>query len=169
MNIPGRRESEWPPVASSPDSPVDPDIEAAPIRPITWDVLLVIAIGGVLGSEARYGLDRLIPARSSEFPWATLLINVSGCALIGFLMVALTHAAHPHRLVRPLLATGVLGGYTTFSAFALDSIRLGHAHRPGLALAYVLTTVVAAAVAIWLATVIGSKYWPDRGLDAQHS
>lgn len=72
--------------------PVDPDVDlndpaqragTSAIWPREWPVLLAIGIGGVLGAESRYGLDRPLPPRNGAFPWATLVINVSGCLLIG--------------------------------------------------------------------------------------
>ena len=67
-------------------------------------------------------------------PWATFLINVSGCALIGVLMVTITELTSPHRLVRPLLGLGVLGGYTTFSTYSVEIHQMLAVGRPGLAL-----------------------------------
>ena len=101
---------------------VDPDVDVAdPVErrevagPRLHAVLGAIAVGGVVGAEARYGLGVLLPHRADEWPWATLLTNVSGCLLIGVLMVVIVERIRPHPLVRPLLGVGVLGGYTTFS------------------------------------------------------
>ena len=121
-------------------------------RPSLGAVVAVVAVGGVLGAEARYGLAVGLPHAPGAWPWATLLANVSGCLLIGVLMVLVTerHAAHP--LLRPLLGVGVLGGYTTFSTYAVDAVAAVAAGRPGLALLYVVVTpllaVAAAAVGI---------------------
>src|SRR5690348_233451 len=73
-------------------------------------VLVAIAIGGGLGALARYGLSQLLPTRPGEFPWATFFTNVLGCLLIGVLMVLITERWTVHRLVRPFLGVGVLGG-----------------------------------------------------------
>lgn len=136
------------------DRTVDPD---APIARESlrreWDIMAAIAIGGVLGAEARYGIDQLLPAAHGTFPWATFVINVLGCLAMGALMVVLTEMATPHRLARPFLGVGLLGGFTTFSSFAVDAERLIDAHRPGLALVYVAATLVVAALALWLATI----------------
>jgi CrcB protein len=83
-------------------------------------VLAVIAAGGALGSAARYGLGVLWSQPADRMPWTTLLINLLGALLLGMLVVAVTEIWRPHRLVRPLLGTGVLGGFTTFSTFALQ-------------------------------------------------
>jgi CrcB protein len=83
-------------------------------------VLAAIGVGGALGSAARYELGVLWSQPADQLPWTTLLINLVGALLLGMLVVAITELWRPHRLVRPLLGTGVLGGFTTFSTFALQ-------------------------------------------------
>jgi CrcB protein len=83
-------------------------------------LLLVVALGGALGSLARYGTGLALPHDPSDLPVATLLVNVVGCLLLGLLVAGWPHA----RWLRPFLGTGVLGGFTTFSAFALETDRL---------------------------------------------
>jgi CrcB protein len=132
---------------------VDPDLDVvtpAQRRELAGhplDVLGVIAAGGVIGAEARYGLGLALPHGTGGWPWATLLINVSGCLLIGVLMVVITEFVEPHRLVRPFLGVGILGGYTTFSTYTVDAISLAEAARPGPAVAYVVVTPVLAVLA----------------------
>src|SRR3982751_7026050 len=92
-------------------APVDPDVDLHVLtqrRQRTWDpaVLAAIAAGGVLGTEARYGLDVLLPHHPGQWPWATWLINVSGCFLIGILMMVIAELTSLHRLVRPFLGVG---------------------------------------------------------------
>jgi len=82
-------------------------------------VLGVVALGGVIGSLARYGLAEAIPHGPTGFPWATFVTNVLGCFAIGLLLTRLTPRSHP--LLRPFLGTGILGGFTTFSTFAVDT------------------------------------------------
>ena len=94
------------------------------LRRAPWAVLGAIAAGGALGALGRYGLAVAWPHRPGRFPWATFVTNVSGCLLIGVLMVLVVEVWSAHRLLRPFLGVGVLGGYTTFSTFALDSDRL---------------------------------------------
>ena len=79
--------------------------------------------GGALGALARWGVTAGLPSPSG-WPWATLLVNVTGCLLIGLLLGALLPRFPEAIWLRPLLATGVLGGYTTYSAFAVDVVRL---------------------------------------------
>lgn len=106
--------------------------------------IAAVAAGGVLGSLARYAVSGL-----GGWPWWILLVNVSGCLLIGVLMAVLLDRTAPHRLLRPFLGVGVLGGYTTFSAYAVDVQRLLADGRAAVALAYFLLTPVAALVAVW--------------------
>ena len=125
---------------ASDKAPIDPDIDLDVRSPRgetqTQRWTLLIAIGGVLGSEARYGLSLAVPHPAGAMPWATFLTNVSGCALIGVLMVTITELTSAHRLVRPFLGVGVLGGYATFSTYILDIHQLLKVDRPGLALMY---------------------------------
>ena len=125
--------------------------------------LLAIAAGGIAGAEARYGLTRALPHRTGQFPWSTLLINLTGSLLIGVLMAWLGRQRTPHPLLRPYLGVGVLGGYTTYSAFALDVQQLLHAHRPAVALGYLAATVLGCAAAVWLAAaLVAGRPMPDR-------
>src|SRR3954463_11253863 len=140
-------------------APVDPDVDLhvrTQRRQRTWDpaVLAAIAVGGALGAEARYGLGVLLPHTPGQWPWATWLINVSGCFLIGILMVVITELTSPHRLVRPLLGVGVLGGYTTFSTAMVDVQQLELAGRGGAALGYLISTVTAAVAAAFTGMVL---------------
>jgi CrcB protein len=111
----------------------------------------VVAVGGGFGAVARYGTSLLWPAEAGGFPWTTFWVNVVGCALIGVFITAITEAWTAHRLVRPFFGTGVLGGFTTFSTYAVDIERLVGAGQPETALAYLAATLLAALAAVWLA------------------
>jgi fluoride exporter len=110
-------------------------------------VLGAIALGGAIGALARYGLAEAMPHRAGAFPWSTFLINVSGCLLIGVLLVMITEVRTVHPLSRPFLGTGILGGFTTFSTFAVDTEGLLRDH-PLTAVAYFFGTVAAALLAV---------------------
>src|SRR5437899_7972478 len=116
-----------------------------------WPVIGAVAAGGGIGAAARYGAGLLWPTADGAFPWTTLLINAAGCALMGVLMVLITEAWTAHRLLRPFLGTGVLGGFTTFSTYAVDIERLAGGGRLPLALAYLAGTLLAALAAVALA------------------
>ncbi|SDD65989.1 fluoride efflux transporter CrcB [Actinokineospora iranica] len=137
------------------EDPVDPDIEALPLpRAALGSTVAAVALGGVLGALARYGLGLLWPARPTGFPWATLAINVAGCLAMGCLIVAVTEVWAAHRLARPFLGTGLLGGFTTFSAYCADIQRLLAADRVAVGLAYLASTVVGALAAVTLGAAL---------------
>jgi CrcB protein len=129
--------------------------QRAEVRPHEWDILAVVAVGGAIGAEGRYALGVLWPAAAPSFPWTTLLVNVAGCLGLGVLMVVLFEFLDtPHRLLRPLLGTGVLGGFTTFSTFSLDVEHLVRSGRPAAAAAYLAVSVLACLVAVAVATAV---------------
>lgn len=111
-------------------------------------VLAAVALGGGLGALARYVLTLLLPTRPGEFPWGTFVINTLGCVLIGVLMVLITEVRTAHRLVRPFLGVGVLGGFTTFSTYALEIRDLLHPGAVAMAFAYLAGTFLAAVLAV---------------------
>ncbi|MCT9008074.1 fluoride efflux transporter CrcB [Streptomyces sp. NPDC054766] len=114
-------------------------------------VVAVVALGGAIGATARYGAARLWPTPDGAFPWTTFTVNVVGCAVIGVFMVLITDAWRAHRLVRPFFGTGVLGGFTTFSTYAVDIRKLVGTGHPGTGLGYLAATLCAALAAMWLA------------------
>ncbi|WP_242424943.1 CrcB family protein [Frankia sp. EI5c] len=116
-------------------------------------LLAVIAAGGAIGACARYGTSLVWPSPAGAFPWTTLLVNTAGCAVIGLLMVVITEVRAVHPLARPFLGTGVLGGFTTFSTYAVDAERLVDGEHAGLALGYLALTVVLALGAVWASAV----------------
>ncbi|GAA3399381.1 CrcB family protein [Cryptosporangium minutisporangium] len=124
-------------------------------------MLAAISAGGLVGALARYGLATAWPHRSDEFAWATLVTNVSGCLLIGVLMVLVTEVFRDQRLLRPFLGVGVLGGFTTFSTYVVDVGHAATAGAVGVALAYFLATVVGALVAVWIG-VSGTAWLVSR-------
>jgi CrcB protein len=136
------------------DEPTDSDVDLripAQRRELVrrhLPVLGVIALGGGLGALARHGLATALPAPAGHFPWATFLTNVSGCLLIGVLMVLVTEVWSAHPLVRPFLGVGVLGGFTTFSTYAVEIHGLLRPGTVGLAFAYLAGTLLGAAIAV---------------------
>lgn len=111
-------------------------------------VVAAVAAGGVLGAEARYALT-LLQRDAAAFPWATFVINVVGCVSIGVLMIVLLDLTSPHRLARPFLGVGVLGGFTTFSTYAVDIQTMLVDGRSLAALTYLALTPVAALAGVW--------------------
>lgn len=87
------------------------------------EVLFVIAVGGMLGASARYGLARLVPTHGGGFPWATFLTNLSGTFVLGWLL-ALLERFPQGRLIRSFVATGIIGAFTTMSTYAVETAML---------------------------------------------
>ena len=117
-------------------------------RPRREAVLGAVAVGGVVGAEVRNGIGLAFPHPEGGWPWSTLSVNVSGCLLIGILLVVIVELVDAHPLVRPLLGVGVLGWYTTFSTFAVDTVQLAGAGHAGAAVAYAVATPVLAVLAV---------------------
>ena len=114
------------------------------------DIVAVIALGGVVGSLGRWELAQVLRHAAGAFPWATFWVNVTGAFLIGALMHYVLEVWPPHRLVRPFLGVGVLGGWTTFSAYMLDARGLVAGGHLLLAAAYLIGTLVLGLAAVWL-------------------
>ena len=143
------------------EEPVDPDRGPEPavggadrVRPI---VLAAIAAGGALGAAARYGAGQLWPDKPGSFAWTTVAINLLGCLLIGVLMPVVVERGRGHPLLRPLLGTGVLGGFTTFSTYATDTQALLAAGRWAPAVGYVLLTLLGAVGAVLAGQLLGRR------------
>lgn len=113
-----------------------------------------VALGGALGSSARYGVNisaaRLI---GDEFPWATLIVNVVGCFAMGVITALLQTKMPNDENTRLFLTTGVLGGFTTFSAFSLDFFNLLQRGQTPSAMGYLVASVVFSVIAV----VVGFK------------
>ena len=132
--------------------PIDPDVsDRQELSRHPAAVLGAIAAGGALGAEARAGIAAVVPTPAGGFPVGTLLINVTGCLLIGVLMVLIVEADRGHPLTRPFLGVGVLGGYTTFSGYAVDAQRLIDAGHAAAAVAALALTPVLALLAVTVA------------------
>ncbi|WP_294926043.1 fluoride efflux transporter CrcB [uncultured Paracoccus sp.] len=117
---------------------------------------LQVALGGAIGSAARYGVT-LAAARMTGLPLGTLAVNVAGSFLMGLLAAILALRGNQH--LAPLLLTGILGGFTTFSAFSLDTLTLWERGEAGLALAYVFGSVLLSLLAIIAGLAIGRIYF----------
>ena len=121
------------------------------------DILLVIAAGGMLGSLARWAVGLAVPHAGRQFPWSTFAVNVVGCLLIGALMWFEEERWAPSRYRRSFLRTGVLGGFTTFSAYGLDTHGLVAAGAPPVAAAYVAGSLVCCLAAVPLGAGLAAR------------
>ena len=109
-----------------------------------------IALGGAAGTVLRAAIAQALPTRMGAFPWATLVVNVSGSLIIGLVIALAVERAAPQRYLRPLVGTGFCGGLTTFSTFAVETDSLLRAGRIGVAVGYALLSVAAGSVAVWV-------------------
>jgi CrcB protein len=112
--------------------------------------ILLVAAGGAVGSVLRY-IVGLWTLRSfgPSFPWGTLTVNITGSFLIGVLAEVIARKFGASAEMRVFLITGILGGYTTFSAFSLDAITLLERGEPVTALIYVASSVLLSALAVF--------------------
>ncbi|HVX23390.1 MAG TPA: fluoride efflux transporter CrcB [Acidimicrobiales bacterium] len=145
-----------------PRVPLDPDVDfglgdgADPgrrrrrSRQVQTIIVVALAFGGVLGAVSRYALSLALPTETTRFPWGTFLINVSGSAVLGFILVLVIEQFPRGRLARPVIGTGFIGAYTTFSTFMVETVELIRDGRPGTAVAYLAASVLAGLFAVWI-------------------
>jgi CrcB protein len=117
---------------------------------MTW---IAIAVGGALGSVARHAVNHVVHTHwlSARFPVGIVAVNVSGCLVIGLLAGLLAAERIAMRLHwREFVFVGLLGGFTTFSTFGIDTFLLARTHSPGQAALNVLAQVAGGLVAVWV-------------------
>jgi fluoride exporter len=143
--------------------PTDPDLgpdeigngDASPqqrrrARHVQFVIVSAIACGGVVGALSRYLLSLALPTETGRFPWGTFLINVTGSALLGFLLILLMEQFPRGHLARPVLGTGLIGAYTTFSTFTVEAVLLVRDGHVLTALTYVFLSVLVGIGALWI-------------------
>lgn len=127
-------------------------------------MLAAVAVGGVVGALARWAVLEGLPTEPGRFPWATFLINISGSLVLGFVLVLLAERFPRNYLVRPLLTTGALGAYTTFSTLMVEAVLLVRDHHALTAVADVGLSVVAGLAAVLVGMVLGRRlFGPTDG------
>lgn len=113
-------------------------------------MMIYAALGGAIGAAARYGVNVTTPKLVGHgFPWATIIVNVAGSFVMGLLIALLALSWNTSQEMRVFLMTGVLGGFTTFSAFSLDFAALYERKEYGLAFAYAGGSVVLSLLAVF--------------------
>jgi CrcB protein len=142
-----------------------PDDHSHPAPDRSPALLAAIAAGGALGGVCRYGVARAVPTAANGFPWATFWTNVSGSLLLGLVVVLAVRRFPENRWIRPFLATGVLGAYTTFSTLVVETDLLaGHGYGSTAAL-YAGASLVAGFAAAWAGLTLGRRLWPAASLN----
>jgi CrcB protein len=117
--------------------------------------LLLASLGGAIGAGLRFMVGSVaIRFMGVSFPWATLIVNVVGSLLMGILIGILARRTGTPNEVRIFLATGILGGFTTFSAFSLDAINLWQRGESTVAAGYVLSSVLFSLFALFIGLMI---------------
>jgi CrcB protein len=145
-----------------PRIPLDPDVDFGvddkpgpfgrrrqPVQ-VEGTILVALALGGALGALSRYAISLAIPTQADRFPWGTFLINISGSAVLGFLLILVIERFPRDRLARPVIGTGFIGAYTTFSTFMVEALLLVRAGRAEDAVAYLAASVMAGLAAVWI-------------------
>ncbi len=121
--------------------------------------LIAIALGSALGGVLRYLMGALVHVwLARTFPWGTLGVNVLGSAMIGLLWVLLAARGEQGEVLRAFVIVGLLGGFTTFSSFSLETLLLAEQHGFGRAGAYVLSSVVLCLAGAWAGLSAGRQW-----------
>jgi len=127
-------------------------------------VLGVVAVGGMIGASARYGLARALPVRPGELPWATLWTNLTGSFLLGLVLAVLALRLPDQPYARRFLAGGVLGAFTTMSTFQVETALLLRDGRPATAAGYVAASVTGGLLLAAAGLAVGRRVvGPGRG------
>jgi len=118
----------------------------------------LVFLGGGLGSAARFLIASAVQRNGAvQFPYGTIAVNVAGCFLIGFLMALVTHRFIANSDLRLFVTIGILGGFTTFSSFTLETLELFRAGHTTGAIANIFLTVIVCLTATWLGAIIGEQ------------
>jgi CrcB protein len=120
-------------------------------------VLAAVAVGGVFGALAREALLTALPTQPGRFPWGTFWVNVSGSFVLGFLLVLLAERFPRAHLARPMLATGVLGAYTTFSTLTMEAVLLARDHHALVGAIDVVVSLAAGLAAVLAGLVLARR------------
>ncbi|HJU45623.1 MAG TPA: fluoride efflux transporter CrcB [Chitinophagaceae bacterium] len=112
--------------------------------------LLFIALGGAAGSVLRFLTSNWVSRHfSGAFPMATFVVNILGCFMAGLLVGLITNHFSNNENLRLLLLTGFCGGYTTFSAFAVENMKLFQNSHPLIAISYIFLSILIGLAAVW--------------------
>lgn len=122
-------------------------------------LLGTVALGGAVGSLSRWGVEVALPPAPGAVPWGTLVVNVTGAFAMGLLVAWLVVRPGAHRLARPFVGVGLLGGWTTFSALAVEAVALGESGHVQVAVLYVAGTFLVGVLAVAAGVRLGRAVW----------
>lgn len=136
---------------------VDPFSRRPPRRSAVdrFGPVVAVAVGGALGGTARYLVGEALPTEDDGMPWATLTVNVVGAFVLAVLLVLVLDLWPPRRYVRPLVATGFIGAFTTFSSLAVEVDQRYGDGAAGPATTYLALTLVVGLGAAWAGLLLG--------------
>ena len=120
-------------------------------------VLAAVAAGGMVGASARYGIARWSPVVPGQVPWATLWTNLGGSLVLGVVLVLVLERSRGHRLLRPFLATGAIGAFTTMSTYAVEVALLVRDDHPLTGAVYAVASLIGGVVAAAAGLRIGRR------------
>ena len=119
----------------------------------------LVMIGGAVGAALRFGLSRAVPMVVGVWPWATFVANVLGSLLMGILAFWLVRKGAQGEQVRLLLGAGVLGGFTTFSAFSLEVAQMIENGQLVMAFGYAIASVLVGLTALFAGVALARAVW----------
>jgi CrcB protein len=122
--------------------------------PIDRFELLAIGCGGATGALIRIAIDQVLPTTTGSWPWATFAVNMAGALMLGYFVTRLQERLPVSTLRRPLLGTGLCGALTTFSTVQIELLQMTDRHRYGLAIAYLLASVLGGYCAVFGASAL---------------
>lgn len=146
-----------------PETPPQGDLLDERVLPplgLSAAVLLVIFVGGAMGTVARYLFAVHHPVAQGGFPWVTLVVNLSGSLAIGLLVPLTEHIAQRAPLARPLLVIGFLGGWTTYSTLTVEAALLAKDGDIATCLAYLAATIVGGLTLVVMGNALGRRMVP---------
>jgi CrcB protein len=133
---------------------------SAGVRPrLSAGLLAAVAVGGAAGTLLRVAVGRAFPAGVNGFPWDTLIVNLAGSLVLGFVVVTALERGAPTRYFRPLVGTGFCGGLTTFSTFVVEMDLLVRAGHAGTAILYLAASLAGGLAVARLGVGLARAAW----------
>jgi len=131
-----------------------------PLMGLSAGTMVAILVGGALGTVARYLLEAHHPLAPGDFPWVTLMVNLTGSLAIGLLLPLTEHLTHRVPVVRVFVVVGFLGGWTTYSTLAVDAVLLARHGDAATCVAYLVATVAGGLALVVAGHALGRRLVP---------